>query len=57
MLVKFGYYASLDDINALIPELISLLDGKNDHVEQSGNSISEMVQKPFTSIYICTFGL
>ena len=30
LLVKYGYYDDLDDINALIPSLVSLLNGKND---------------------------
>ena len=30
LLVKYGYYDDLDDINALIPLLMSLLNGKND---------------------------
>ena len=30
LLVKYGYYDDLEDINALIPSLVSLLNGKND---------------------------
>ena len=30
LLVKYGYYADLDDINVLMPPLISLLNGMND---------------------------
>ena len=30
LLVKYGYYADLKDINALMPPLISLLNGMND---------------------------
>ena len=30
LLVKYGYYDDLDDINSLIPSLVSLLNGKND---------------------------
>jgi len=30
LLVKYGYYADLNDINVLIPPLISLLNGMND---------------------------
>lgn len=30
MLVKYGYYDDLEDINELIPSLLSLLSGKND---------------------------
>ena len=30
MLVKYGYYADLKDINALMPPLLSLLNGMND---------------------------
>ena len=30
LLVKYGYYADLSDINVLMPPLISLLNGMND---------------------------
>ena len=30
LLVKYGYYADLGDINVLMPPLISLLNGMND---------------------------
>ena len=30
LLVKYGYYADLNDINVLMPPLISLLNGMND---------------------------
>ena len=30
LLVKYGYYADLKDINVLMPPLISLLNGMND---------------------------
>ena len=30
LLVKYGYYANLNDINMLMPPLISLLNGMND---------------------------
>ena len=30
VLVKYGYYADLNDINALMPPLLSLLNGMND---------------------------
>ena len=30
LLVKYGYYADLNDINILMPPLISLLNGMND---------------------------
>ena len=30
LLVKYGYYADLNDINILMPLLISLLNGMND---------------------------
>ena len=30
LLVKYGYYANLDDIKDLMPPLVSLLNGMND---------------------------
>ena len=30
LLVKYGYYSNLKDVNELIPALISLLNGMND---------------------------
>jgi len=30
LLVKYGYYADINDINALIIPLLSLLNGRND---------------------------
>lgn len=30
LLVKYGYYAAIDDINALIVPLVSMLNGMND---------------------------
>lgn len=30
ILVKYGYYADLNDINVLMPPLLSLLNGMND---------------------------
>lgn len=30
LLVKYGYYANLDDISSLMPLLLSSLDGMND---------------------------
>lgn len=38
MLVKYGYYADLDDINALIIPLVSLLNGKNDRPFPKANN-------------------
>ena len=38
LLVKYGYYDDLDDINALIPSLVSLLNGKNDKPFVGANS-------------------
>ena len=30
LLVKYGYYANMNDINNLMPPLLSLLNGTND---------------------------
>ena len=30
LLIKYGYYANVGDINSLMPPLLYLLDGKND---------------------------
>ena len=38
MLVKYGYYANLNDIHALMEPLISLLNGKNDKSHSGANS-------------------
>ena len=38
LLVKYGYYANLNDIRALMEPLISLLNGKNDKSHSGANS-------------------
>ena len=38
LLVKYGYYDDIKDINELIPSLVSLLDGKNDKLFPEANS-------------------
>ena len=50
LLVKYGYYADLDDINVLMPPLISLLNGMNDK-PFPGASDEQSIQfrKVFTS--------
>ena len=47
LLVKYGYYANLKDINALIPSLVSLLDGKNDKPFPEANDDQS---KPFREV-------
>ena len=47
LLVKYGYYANLNDINALIPSLVSLLNGKNDKPSPGANSDQSM---PFREV-------
>lgn len=37
LLVKYGYYDDLEDINALIIPLVSLLNGKNDRPYPNAN--------------------
>ena len=38
LLVKYGYYDDIRDINELIPPLVSLLNGKNDKPHPEANS-------------------
>ena len=45
LLVKYGYYADLQDINVLTPPLISLLDGMNDMPFPCTNPISSKYHK------------
>ena len=54
MLVKYGYYANLNDINALIPPLVSLLDGKNDKPYPEANpEQSSDFQQVIMVVYNC----
>ena len=54
LLVKYGYYANLNDINALIPSLISLLNGKNDKPFPDANDDQSY---PFREVkmVVCTY--
>ena len=53
-LVKYGYYASLDDINELIHPLVSLLDGKNDKPHPDANSeASSLFREATMVVYTC----
>ena len=38
LLVKYGYFDAIKDINELIPSLVSLLNGKNDKLFPEANS-------------------
>ena len=38
LLVKYGYFDDIKDINELIPSLVSLLSGKNDKLFPEANS-------------------
>jgi len=50
LLVKYGYYADLDDINVLMPPLISLLNGMND---KPFPNASDDQSKTFRMVQIC----
>ena len=52
LLVKYGYYANLKDINALIPSLVSLLDGKNDKPFPEANNDQSM---PFREVKMVVY--
>ena len=47
LLVKYGYYDDLRDVNELIPPLVSLLNGKND--SPANNDVSTYIH---TSIHL-----
>ena len=47
LLVKYGYYDDLRDINKLIPPLVSLLNGKNDRPHPDANSVAS---EPFRDV-------
>lgn len=49
LLVKYGYYANLADIENLMPLLISLLDGSND---KPSIQASKEEHKDFTKVLI-----
>ena len=53
LLVKYGYYDDIQDINALIIPLVSLLNGKNDKPYPEANdtqsSLYRMVRKEITN--------
>jgi len=56
LLVKYGYYAAIDDINALIVPLVSLLNGMNDKLFPNAtteeNNLFTMVRLLISSQYI-----
>ena len=45
LLVEYGYYDDLDDINALITPLVSLLNGKNDKATPTNDDQSALYRK------------
>ena len=54
LLVKYGYYSNLEDIKALMPSLISLLDGGNDKpFRNANNEQSFQFRMVNTMINIC----
>ena len=56
LLVKYGYYSNLEDIKALMPPLISLLDGGNDKpFPGASNHQSIRFRKVNTMINICSY--
>ena len=55
LLVKYGYYANLNDINALIPSLMSLLDGKNDKRIPEANSKESALFRQVKWLFILTY--
>jgi len=57
LLVKYGYYANLDDIDKLMPSLLSLLNGKNDKPsiqadKEETKNFSEVCIIVFTSVIL-----
>ena len=55
LLVKYGYYANLNDINALIPSLVSLLDGKNDKPFPKANDQESVSFRQVEWLFILTY--
>ena len=55
LLVKYGYYANLNDINALIPSLVSLLDGKNDKPYPGANGEKSVLFRQVKWLFILTY--
>ena len=51
LLVEYGYYDDLDDINALIAPLVSLLNGKNDKPTPLANDDASALYRQVISRY------
>ena len=52
LLVKYGYYDDLDDINALITPLVSLLSGKNDKKFPKANNEESAIYREVKSRHV-----
>ena len=54
LLVRYGYYSNSEDINALMPSLITLLNGKKDKPFRGANDEqSESFRTVNTMINVC----
>jgi len=57
LLVKYGYYANIDDINMLITPLMSLLNGKNDKPFPAANDEGSKLFRKARNSYLLSMPL